>query len=146
MAQRMTTSDNECYNEWQRVTTSTNEWQRVTTIDTKNNNEWQRVTTSGTTNENKWKRIRTSKREQIWFQNETIYAMHNYNIFSNRAFWNWPNEFYRITSPCFQAVSFVSKFIGNWEMSYKFANKGNCLKTRWRNSMEFVRPVSESSH
>ena len=53
--QRITTSDNEWYNEWkrvvQRVTSSDNEWQQVTTDD----NEWQRVTvsdTSGTTNEN----------------------------------------------------------------------------------------------
>ena len=28
--QRVTKSDNECYNERQRVTTSDNEWQRVT--------------------------------------------------------------------------------------------------------------------
>ena len=62
-----------------------------------------------------------------------------------RIFWNWPNEFHRIASPCFQAVSFVSKFIGHFPISYKFANKRNCLKTRWRNSIKFVRPVSESS-
>ena len=34
--QRVTKSDNECYNERQRVATSDNEWQRVTT----NDNEW----------------------------------------------------------------------------------------------------------
>ena len=62
-----------------------------------------------------------------------------------RTFWNWPNEFHKIASPCFQAVSFVSKFIGHFPISYKFANTINCLKRRWRNSIKFVRPVSESS-
>ena len=55
------------------------EWQRITLGD----NEWQRVTTSVTTNENEQKRIRASKREWFWFQNETIHAMCNYNVFSN---------------------------------------------------------------
>ena len=41
------------------------------------------MTASGTTNENEWMRLRTSKREQFWFQNETIYPMYDYNIFSN---------------------------------------------------------------
>ena len=45
----MTTSDNEWYNEWQRVVhqvaTGDNEWQRVPA----NDNEWQRVIKSGTT-------------------------------------------------------------------------------------------------
>ena len=48
MVHQVTTSDNEWYNEWQRMTTS----------GTANDNEWQRVlqwvTTSGTTNDNKW--------------------------------------------------------------------------------------------
>ena len=73
----MTASDNEWYNEWQQMTKSDSDWQRmiqrVTTSDT----------TNGTTNENEWKLIRASKREWHWFQNETIYAMYNYNIFSN---------------------------------------------------------------
>ena len=55
-----TTSDNEWYNEWQRMTTSgttsENEWQRVTTSGTRNDNEWQRMTTS----ENKWRRVTIS--------------------------------------------------------------------------------------
>ena len=42
----MTTSDNEWYNEWQRMTTSgttnDNEWQQMT----KSDNEWQRVAIS----------------------------------------------------------------------------------------------------
>ena len=42
MVHRVTTSDNEWYNEWQRMTTSDNKWQRVTTSD----KEWQRVTIS----------------------------------------------------------------------------------------------------
>ena len=90
MVHRVTTSHNEWYKEWQRVvqrvTTNDNDWkgvmQRVTTIDTTSDNKWQRMTTSGTTNENEWKRMRTTKREWFWFQNETIYAMYNYNIFS----------------------------------------------------------------
>ena len=40
---------------------------------TTNDNKWY----------NKWKRIRASKREWFWFQNEAIYVMSNYNIFSN---------------------------------------------------------------
>ena len=83
----MTTSGNELYNERQRMATSDNEWQRViqrvTTSDTTSGNEWERITTSGTINENKRKRIRASKREWFWFHNETIYAMHNHNMFSN---------------------------------------------------------------
>ena len=46
--QRVTTKDNEWYNEWQRVTTNDNKWQRVTASGKK----WQRVTASGKTNEN----------------------------------------------------------------------------------------------
>ena len=41
------------------------------------------MTTSGATHENEWKRIRTSEREWFWFQNETMYELYNYNIFSN---------------------------------------------------------------
>ena len=46
VVQRMTTSDNEWYNEW----TGDNEWQRVT----KNDSEWQRMTRSDKTNEYEW--------------------------------------------------------------------------------------------
>ena len=49
-----TSSDNEWYNEWQRVV------QRVTTNGNKWYNEWQRVTTSGTTNDNEWQRVTIS--------------------------------------------------------------------------------------
>ena len=42
----MTTSDNEWYNEWQRMTTSDNEWY----------NEWQRVAGS----DNKWQLVTVS--------------------------------------------------------------------------------------
>ena len=51
-----TSSDNEWYNEWQRVvqrvTTNDNEWQRVTT----NDNEWQQMTTS----DKEWQRVTNS--------------------------------------------------------------------------------------
>ena len=56
------TSDNEWYNEWQRLTTSDNEWQwvvqQVTTSNNEkqwvatNDNKWQQVIKSGTTNKN----------------------------------------------------------------------------------------------
>ena len=52
MVQRVTTSgtasDNEWYNEWQRVdgTTNDNEWQRVVQQVTMNDSEWQRMVTS----------------------------------------------------------------------------------------------------
>ena len=56
-----TSSDNEWYNEWQRMTTSgttsDNEWQRVTTSGTTSDNEWQRMTTSGTTSDNEWQPV-----------------------------------------------------------------------------------------
>ena len=54
-----TSSDNEWYNESQRMTSGDewyNEWQRVTTSGTTSDNEW-RVTTSGTTSDNKWQRV-----------------------------------------------------------------------------------------
>ena len=35
-----TTSDNEWYNEWQRMTTSDNEWQGMITSGTTSYNEW----------------------------------------------------------------------------------------------------------
>ena len=54
----MLTSDNKCYNEWQRVTTYDSKWQRVA----KNDNEWQRMTASDITNENE-KSISTTE----WF-------------------------------------------------------------------------------
>ena len=41
------------------------------------------MTASGITNENEWKQMRASKREWFCFQNETKYAMYNYNMFSN---------------------------------------------------------------
>ena len=57
----MTTSDNEWYNEWQRMTTSgttsDNEWQRVTTSGTTSDKEWQRVIQQVTTKNNEWQRV-----------------------------------------------------------------------------------------
>ena len=53
----MTTSDNERYNEWERMTMSDNEryseWQRMLT----NDNKWQRMTTSGATSDKEWQRV-----------------------------------------------------------------------------------------
>ena len=70
MTTSSTTSDNEWYNEWQRVTMNDNEWQRVVQRVTTNDSEWQRVTTSGKTNDssyNEWQwvvqRITTSDNE-----------------------------------------------------------------------------------
>ena len=50
MGHRVKTSDNEWYNEWQRMTTSDNKWQRVTTSD----KEWHWVVQRVTTNDNEW--------------------------------------------------------------------------------------------
>ena len=50
MVHRVKTSDNEWYNEWQRMTTSDNKWQRVTTSDKK----WHWVVQRVTTNDNEW--------------------------------------------------------------------------------------------
>ena len=44
--QRVTTSDNKWYNEWQWMTTSDKEWHRVATNDNEWYNERQRVTTN----------------------------------------------------------------------------------------------------
>ena len=63
--------------------TSEKEWQGVTMSGAKSVNEWQRMTSSGIANENEWKPMGVSKREWFWFQNETKYAMYNYNMFSN---------------------------------------------------------------
>ena len=53
-----TASDNEWYNEWQRMTTSgttrDSEWQRVTTSGTTSDNERQRVVRRIRTSDNKW--------------------------------------------------------------------------------------------
>ena len=51
-----TTSDNEWYNECQRVTTSDKEWQRVTrqTSGTTSDTDWQRVEQRVTANDNEW--------------------------------------------------------------------------------------------
>ena len=65
MVQRVTTNDNEWYNEWQwvvqRVTTNDSEWykewQRMTTSGITSDNKWQRMTTSGTTNDSEWQRV-----------------------------------------------------------------------------------------
>ena len=54
MVNRVTTSENEWYNEWQRMTTS------GTTSDNEWHNEWQQVTTSGTTNDSEWQRVSIS--------------------------------------------------------------------------------------
>ena len=59
-----TSSDNEWYNEWQRMTTSDNEWQRVVQRVTTNDNEW-RVVQRVTTNDNEWQRMTTS--DNKWY-------------------------------------------------------------------------------
>ena len=38
---------------------------------------------SDTMNESEWKLMKRGKRERYWFQNETKYAMYDYNLFSN---------------------------------------------------------------
>ena len=58
----MTTSGTMNDSEWD------NEWQRI-----RNDNEWY----------NEQKRMKASKREWFWVQNETKYAMCNYNILRN---------------------------------------------------------------
>ena len=79
MVHRVTTSDNEWYNERQPTTTNDNEWytivvQRVTTNDnewqrmTKNDNERQGMTTSGTTSDNEWQRVTISANFSFFFQ------------------------------------------------------------------------------
>ena len=52
----MTTSDNERYNEWQRVV------QRVRMSDNEWHSKWQRITTS----DNKWQRMTTSNKKWQW--------------------------------------------------------------------------------
>ena len=44
-------------------TTSDNEWERMTTFDNEWYNEWQRVLQRVTTNDNEWQRITTSDKE-----------------------------------------------------------------------------------
>ena len=55
-----TTSDNEWYNELQRITTVVhNDWQRMITSDNKWCNKWQRVTTNDNKWYNEWQRVKT---------------------------------------------------------------------------------------
>ena len=65
-----TSSDNEWYNEWQRVvqrvTTNDNEWQPVVQVTT-SDNEWQQVVQRVTTSDNRWHRLTRSDNEwQFW--------------------------------------------------------------------------------
>ena len=62
--QRMATSGNEWYKEWQRVVQQVtmndncgSEWQRITTGDN-SHNKWQQMTASGKKNENQWEQIK----------------------------------------------------------------------------------------
>ena len=64
MIHRVATSDDEWYNEWQRITTSgatiDNEWYNKRQRVTANDNEWQWMTTS----DNKWQRVTTKDNER----------------------------------------------------------------------------------
>ena len=68
-----TASDNEWYNEWQRVV------QRVATSGITSDNEWQRMTTSGTTSDIEWREVtsgkfgRTSFLQIIWCCYESFF-------------------------------------------------------------------------
>ena len=57
VAQRVTTNDNQWYNEWQKVTRNDNEWQRVTTSSRTSDREWQRMIQRVTANGNEWQRV-----------------------------------------------------------------------------------------
>ena len=57
-----TSSDNEWYNEWQRITTSDNEWHRVTT----NDYEWQHVVQRVTKSNSKWRRVTANGNKRQW--------------------------------------------------------------------------------
>ena len=65
--QRMTTSENEWYSEWQRVV------QRVTTSDTTSDNEWQRVVQWVTKSDNKWQWVTGSESSGTAKENETVH-------------------------------------------------------------------------
>ena len=89
MVHRVTTSENEWYNELQQMATSDkndnewySEWQRVATNGTTCKNKRQQMKMSGTTSDSDWKRVvqrvttKVSKSEQVKesefrFQNET---------------------------------------------------------------------------
>ena len=112
--------------EWERIIGSDNElyneWQRVTKNDSEWCNNWQGVIRRVRNKE--WQRVTTSDNE--WQQ-----VVQQVSASKREWFWNIIQQ-YRL---------FINK-----EISYKFANNGNCMKIRWRNAMKFVRPLSESSH
>ena len=86
MTKSGTTSDNELYNEWQRVTTNYSEWQPMKTSD----NQWQWVTASDTMGDNEWDNKwqgvvqRMKMNESEWEQaKESDFGFYNCNTFSN---------------------------------------------------------------
>ena len=93
MVHQVTTSDNEWYNEWQRMATSDNEWQRVTTNDNEWYSEWQWGTKSSTMSDNEWynewQRVEwrmKANESDFTFQNETI-MQRKTTIYSATSFW-----------------------------------------------------------
>ena len=93
-----TSSDNECCNESQRITTNGNEWQRVvqrvTTSDNEwqrvimNENEWQRMKTCGITNDSATRMLLKVNDSDFRFQNETIMQCIT-TIYSATSFWKY---------------------------------------------------------
>ena len=101
----MTTSDNEWYNEWQRMTTSDNEWynewynewQQVTTSGATSGNKWcskwKRVTTSNTTSDNEWQQIAMGDSEwpqwyNQWKRHSTLQRMDDCRPFNDKNRYN----------------------------------------------------------
>ena len=73
MVDQVTTSDNEWYNEWQRMTMSKNEWKRVTTSGTTSDKEWQRVIQRVTTSDSKWQWVTASDSSATTNENGTVH-------------------------------------------------------------------------
>ena len=66
MVHRVTTSDNECYNEEQQMTKGNNKLQRVVQRMKADDNKWQRMTA----NDNEWQRMAASDKTN---GNGTVY-------------------------------------------------------------------------
>ena len=86
-----TTSDNEWYNELQRITTVVhNDWQRMITSDNKWCNKWQRVTTNDNKWYNEWQRVTTGDIE--WREVTTSGNFGQTSFF--QIIWCWYEPFF----------------------------------------------------
>ena len=134
----MTTSDNEWYNEWQRMTTSgttsDNEWQRVTTSD----NEWQQVIT----NDNEWQRVEwNNKWQRVAVSNTTSDNEWQQMAMSDSKWQQWYNVWKRHST--LQRMDDCRAF--NEKNRYTTTSRDVWLQLEWLNKYAFVKVFQEGN-